>query len=227
MKKCIAAIIVLAVLVPSVSALGSCLWTDALGGTHCLLGLEPGMCPGSYFWGPGICEPTCANGHTEAGEECDDGNTAEGDGCSGTCTVTSVCGNGILEWGENCDDGNTADGDGCSGTCSFCREVHCSRPELPCDPFLPPFPPGNLCELLGHQCTGGIDHDCDGFWEGVDCDDYTATIFPGAAEIPCNAVDEDCNGSDTCGPMPIPEFPLEVISRWHVLRWSSCSAEAA
>jgi len=68
---------------------------------------------------------------------------------------------------------------------------------------------------MGYQCTGGIDRDCDGFWEGADCDDYNPAIYPGATEIQCNAIDEDCNGSDACGPTPVPEFPFEILSRWH------------
>ncbi len=30
-------------------------------------------------------EPSCGDGHVDAGEECDDGNTIDGDGCSATC----------------------------------------------------------------------------------------------------------------------------------------------
>ncbi|MCH7994622.1 MAG: hypothetical protein IIB57_09275 [Planctomycetes bacterium] len=34
--------------------------------------------------------PSCGDGHLDAGEACDDGNVANGDGCSATCTLEDV-----------------------------------------------------------------------------------------------------------------------------------------
>ncbi len=45
-----------------------------------------------------------------------------------------------------------------------------------------------------------IDNDGDGFFTaaagGQDCDDYDATVYPGAPEIPDDGVDQDCDGVD-------------------------------
>jgi hypothetical protein len=55
----------------------------------------------------------------------------------------------------------------------------------------PPPPPG--------ACT---DCDADGYPSNVDCNDRIAAINPGVADIPGNAVDEDCSGS----PAPFPRL---------------------
>ena len=46
------------------------------------------------------------------------------------------------------------------------------------------------------ECERGIDGDGDGFSSAVDCNDGAASIFPGAAEMFDNGVDEDCDGRD-------------------------------
>ncbi|MFA5946155.1 MAG: putative metal-binding motif-containing protein [Patescibacteria group bacterium] len=51
--------------------------------------------------------------------------------------------------------------------------------------------------LLLAGCVGRhplVDADGDGFWSYEDCNDDNADINPGAEEIPCNGVDEDCDG---------------------------------
>jgi len=45
-----------------------------------------------------------------------------------------------------------------------------------------------------------VDADGDGFDATTDCDDSNASIFPGALEINCNGIDEDCSGADFCPP---------------------------
>ena len=46
------------------------------------------------------------------------------------------------------------------------------------------------------ECERGIDGDGDGFSSAVDCNDGARNIFPGAAEVFDNGVDENCDGHD-------------------------------
>ncbi len=46
------------------------------------------------------------------------------------------------------------------------------------------------------------DFDGDGYDKlsqgGSDCDDGSASVYPGAPEVPCDGVDQDCDGEDSC-----------------------------
>ncbi len=48
----------------------------------------------------------------------------------------------------------------------------------------------------GNQNLTVIDNDNDGYIAAIDCDDNNAAIFPNAADIPNNGIDEDCDGAD-------------------------------
>lgn len=80
----------------------------------------------------------------------------------------STCGDGMRTCQEACDDGNNQDGDGCS----------------------------SLCVLEDGPCP---DADEDGYRAarcgGDDCDDANPEVHPGAEEVSCNGLDDDCNPS--------------------------------
>jgi hypothetical protein len=44
------------------------------------------------------------------------------------------------------------------------------------------------------------DMDADGYTDDVDCDDHHPAVHPGAIEVRCNNLDEDCDGKDLCVP---------------------------
>ena len=48
----------------------------------------------------------------------------------------------------------------------------------------------------GDSGSSPVDADGDGFAQGDDCDDADPSVFPGAAEIPYDGVDQNCDGAD-------------------------------
>jgi hypothetical protein len=55
-----------------------------------------------------------------------------------------------------------------------------------------------LLAACGESVTpaGGADKDRDGFGVAIDCDDNDNKVFPGAAEVPYDGVDQNCDGKD-------------------------------
>ena len=88
-----------------------------------------------------------------------------------------------------------------------------------CEPLDPAIHPGatELCDEVDSDCDLDLvdefadsdgdgtpdcvddedDIDGDGYASDVDCDDTDASVYPGATEVPDDAVDQDCSGHDT------------------------------
>lgn len=60
--------------------------------------------------------------------------------------------------------------------------------------------PGGCLWISGAEHVLRTDQDQDGVPAPVDCNDLNGGIYPGAPEIPCDSVDNDCNATSTDGP---------------------------
>ena len=96
------------------------------------------------------------------------------------------------------------------GACAQACQQYCGGREPPegCGDGTCESPPETCLNCPGDcgQCCGCVDMDGDGYGDGcgagLDCDDTTASVHDGVAEICGNGIDEDCSGDDllcVCG----------------------------
>jgi len=159
----------------------------------------------NFSCGGNDCNDNNTNINPGASEVCDNsdnncnGQTDEGvtNTCyiqpiiPGSCTSYNQCGlcpTLPSESGNLCGDGLDNDCDGYAD----CADLSCVG-----TPSCSGAPPG------GSYCQ---DNDGDGYQNlpscgtAQDCNDNNPNIHPGATEVECNSIDEDCSGADLCPP---------------------------
>ena len=142
---------------------------------------------------------------SDVGEDCDDadpaihpGATEECDGIDNDCDGTFDNGQSTTTWYQD------GDGDGYGDT-EVAVEA-CAQPagyaeaSGDCDDADTAFHPGatedNCTDPNDYNCDGSVgyaDADGDRYPACLECDDNSATTYPGAEET-CNGVDDDCDG---------------------------------
>jgi len=162
---------------------------------------KPDCSPADPDCGGGVCTPRpeiCGNG---IDEDCNGADLA----CA--CTPRpEICGNGV---DEDCDGRDLPCCTPAPEICGNGVDEDCDGQDLPC------------CTPAPEVCGDGVDQDCDGsdltcptctgtgtnndndaYCTPTDCNDSSATVYPGAPEVECDTVDQDCDGADSCPPPP-------------------------
>ena len=76
----------------------------------------------------------------------------------------------------------------------------CSDGSLTCEVIRQPS--SEICDGLDNDCDGDVDEGClidldeDGWISSVDCNDFDASIYPGAPDVAYDGVDSNCDGID-------------------------------
>ncbi len=141
-------------------------------------------CVGSATMGCDLndCDPGIAPSRREI---CGNGFDEDGDGTAQPCAANDADSDGFVSdgaGGDDCNDGDPHAFPGAPENCdtpvseSCTENIACCMPGMPCTSF------------------GGDADDDNFFAELGDCDDDDATVFPFAAEDPCDGIDNDCDG---------------------------------
>ena len=188
---------------------------DCQGSCAPAIWVGDGTCDnGFYFYGGNQIDLDCATHNNDGGDCYSASVDADGDGydssidCDDSDTsiypgATEIPNDGI---DQNCDGSDLVSGcpsgemEDCYGSCAPITWLGDSI----CDQGTALYN-GNYiyldCASLNYDngdCSASSgDADGDGYDASIDCDDSDTSIYPGAAEIPSDGIDQDCDGLDT------------------------------
>jgi hypothetical protein len=133
------------------------------------------------------CDDSDASIHPGAPEICGDDIDQDCDGLDVPCDCTAPDLDGDLHDRPECDGDDCDDSD---------ASIHPGATEICGDGI------DQVCDGFDLRCDCPVDADGDGHdvYEcgGDDCDDTDPDVHPGALEVMCDGIDQDCNGYDDC-----------------------------